>query len=77
MVALLIFSLSSSIDTVFGFWHLDYLIVDPHNFKWMRGANSPVVSQQCILFKASLIVMLCNLSNHVFIFLIFIIIFFK
>ena len=50
MVALLIFSLSSSIDTVFGFWHLDDLIVDPHNFEWMREANSPVVSQQFILF---------------------------
>ena len=50
MVALLIFSLSSSIDTVFGFWHLDDLIVDPHNFEWMREANSLVVSQQFILF---------------------------
>ena len=77
MVALLIFSLSSTIDTVFGFWHLDDLIVDPHNFEWMREANSPVVSQLFILLLASLIVMLCNLSNHVFFFLFFIIVFSK
>ena len=49
MVALLIFSLPSLIDTVFGLWHLDDLIVDPRNFEWMREANSPVVSQLFIL----------------------------